>query len=310
MSKIFCLSILIIAFSCTSSKTNETTADSTQNQVTDVLAIQSEKTVSPSSVNESVQVSSTVETEEPFSGITNQFPQFFMATLTTDSLEVEINKRMGKLIQAYDTVQYARITSSYKWERPYCLPSQDGPCAMSVDNQGETKTWFFDRANQLRAFSRQYESDTYGSYTLSILYLLSGDSLIATSEFDFDQNDAVSIAGQARMFAPSCPRCGIAASAHGDRIYGEMSYNGLNGEASYLNEKDLANKQKEFNEAMSELISILKDGLKKAKEEGDDLVFSINRTKEGDAEHKAKAITYPVEFRVTKSLYPNYISRK
>jgi hypothetical protein len=310
MNKIYYLSLLLITLSCSPTKNNETAVDSTQNIVTDTVATQIEETATPSSTDESVQPSSTVETEEPFSGITNQFPQIFMATLTSDSLEVEINNRMGKLIQAYDTMQYARIMSSYKWERPYCLPAQEGPCTMSVDNQEETKTWFFDRANQLRAFSRQYDSDTYGSYTLSTLYLLSGDSLIATNEFDFDENDAVSLASQARMFAPSCPRCGIVASAFASLIEGTMAYSSLNGEVRYLNEKDLASRQADFNESMSELISILKDGLKKAKKEGDDLVFRVNRTKEGDPEHNSKAITYPVEFRVTKSLYRNYISKK
>lgn len=39
------------------------------------------------------------------------------------------------------------------------------------------------------------------------------------------------------------------------------------------------------------------------------ILFLVNRTEEGKAEEKSKAITYPVEFRVNQNLYPNYVSK-
>lgn len=297
-SSIFTL-ILFMVVSCTPVKNNETAIDSTQNKVTDTVATQIEETVTSSPSDKSVQSSSTMETAEPPSGITNNFPKFSMTVLTSDSLEVEINNRMGQLLQVYDTMQYATVMSSYSWERPYCYQGQEGPCTMDVQREEETKTWFFDRANQLRGFSIKVEGTSIAAK--SILYLFSNDSLIAISEDVFDGTDAGVFVDQLRMLASSCPRCGMGASTF------ESS---LNGEVKYFNENDLAAKQKEFNESMPELIGILKAGRKNAKEDDFDFIFRINRTKEGDAEEKSKAITYPVEFRVTKDLYPNYISKQ
>lgn len=122
---------------------------------------------------------------------------------------------------------------------------------MSVEKKEETKTWFFDRANQLSGFSIKLEGTSMAAK--SILYLFSNDSLIAVSEHSVDGTDAGVFVDQLRMLASSCPRCGISASTF------EGS---LNGEVRYLNVTDLATKQKEFNELMPGLISILKAGRK------------------------------------------------
>jgi hypothetical protein len=290
--------LFLIILSCAPGKNNETATDSIQIIATDTLATQVEEN-STSSAEEPIQYSSTEETEEPFSGTTNNFPEFPMATLTSDSLEVEVNNRIGQLLQEYDTLQYATVTSRYSWERPYCYQGQEGPCTMSVEKKEETKTWFFDRASQLRCFSLKLEGTS--TATKSILYLFSNDELIAISEYLVDGTDAGVFVDQIRMLASSCPRCGMRAS----------SFEGmLNGDVQYLNEKDLVTKQKEFYSTMPELIAILKAGRKKAKEEDDDFIFSVNRTEEGNADQKSKTITYPVEFRVTKDLYPNYISKQ
>jgi hypothetical protein len=299
MKPILYFLVFLVALSCTPGKNNETAIDSTQKEVTDTVATQIEETATSSSTDESVQSSSAMETTEPFSGTTNNFPEMSMATLTSDSLEVEVNNRIGQLLQVYDTMQYATVRSSYSWERPYCYQGQEGPCTMSVEKEEETKTWFFDRSNQLRGFSIKLEGTS--TATKSILYLLSNDSLIAISEDVFEGTDAGVFVDQLRMLASSCPRCGMRAS----------TFEGtLNGEVKYFNEKDLVTKQKEFYDTMPELIAILKAGRKKAKEDDFDFIFSVNRTKEGNAKEKSKAINYPLEFRVTKSLYPNYISKQ
>lgn len=290
--------LFLIIISCAPGKKNETATDSTQIIATDTLVTQVEENSTPST-EESIQYSSTEKTEEPFSGITNNFPEFSMTTLTSNTLEVEVNNRIGQLLQAYDTLQYATVTSRYSWERPYCYQGQEGPCTMSVEKQEETKTWFFDQSNQLRGFSQKLEGTS--TATKSNLYLFSNDELIAISEYLVDGTDAGVLVDQMRMLALSCPRCGMRAS----------TFEGmLNGDVQYLNEKDLVTKQKEFYSTIPELIAILKAGRKKAKEEDNDFVFSINRTEEGNADQKSKAITYPVEFRVTKDLYPNFISKQ
>jgi len=299
MNKIHYLSLLLIILSCSQTKNNETATDSTQHEVTDPAATQIEEMATSSSTDESGQSSSIDETEEPFSGITTNFPEMSMDALTNDSLEVKINNRIGQLLQVYDTMQYATITSSYAWERPYCYPSQDGPCMMGIETEEETRKWFFDRFNQLRGYS----ITTGGNEATpsSTLYLFSNDSLIAISEQTVDNSDAGIFVDQVRMLASSCPKCGMAASTFDGQ---------LNGEVRYLNEPDLTSRQTQFYESMTELIQILKEGRKKAKEDDFDFIFSVNRTKDGNADEKSKAIIYPVEFRVTKNLYPNYISKQ
>jgi hypothetical protein len=154
---ILCFSLSLIVLSCTPVKNNETVVDSTQNQATDSVATQIEESSTSSSIDESVQSSSMDETSEPFSGITNNFPEFWMAALTTDSLEVEINNRMAQLLQVYDTMQYATVMSSYSWERPHYVPAQEGEGGMFTETEEEKKTWFFDRFNRLRGYSMTFE---------------------------------------------------------------------------------------------------------------------------------------------------------
>lgn len=292
MKPILYILLFSIISSCGPDKKKEKAVDSTQSKV----ATQIEETATSSSIDESFKSSTA---EELFSGTSNNFPEFSLATLTSDSLELKINNQMAELIQAYDTLHYQKITSSYAWERPHCYQGQEGPCTMSVEKEEETKTWFFDRSNQLRGFSIKLEGTSTAAK--SILCLFSNDSLIAISEDVFEGTDAGAFVDHLRMLASSCPRCGMEAS----------TFEGaLNGDVKYFSEKDLVTKQKEFNESMPELISILKAGRKKAKEDGDDFVFSINRTEKGKAEEKSKAITYPVEFRVNQNLYPNYISKQ
>jgi hypothetical protein len=274
MNKIYYLTSLIILLSCSPAKNNETAADSTQNIVTDTVAAH---------IEESSTSSPTVETAE------------LLSDITKDSLVAEMTNRMTELAQAYDTIQYNLITSSYSWERPYCYPSQEGPCIDGTEADEETKEWLFDRFNRLRSYSRKMKS-AGNETTISSLYLFSNDSLIAVSERKVDNSDG-GVTSQVTILAGKCPRCGITAIEYGD--------------ASYINEEELAAKQQEFYESMPELINALKAGRKKARWEDDyDFIFSINRTKEGNADEKSEAITYSVEFRVSKEAYSNYISKQ
>jgi len=251
----------------------------------------------PEEKAEELPPDSTPEETEPFSGITDNFPDFTMDGLTNDSLEAEITNQMAELLQVYDTMQYAKVTSIYAWERPYYVPGQEGDGFMSIENEAETKTWFFDRNNQLRAFSIQSD----GTYVQSTLYLFSNDSLVAISERTVDGNYAGVFVDQQRMLASRCPRCGVATS----------TFEGMaNGQVRYLTETDLVAKQQFFFESMPELIQLLNAGRETATRDDYDFIFSINRTKEGNAEHKSKAITYPVTFTVTKELYSNYILKQ
>lgn len=278
---------LFIVLGCSIAKKEDSVVDSTQVVV---------DSISSSAIEVLQDLVPTTYEPEPFSGITENFPEFLMTPLSNDSLEVEINNQMGQLLQAYDTMQFVTVMSSYSWERPYCYQGQEGPCTMSEEKEEETKTWFFDRANQLRGFSRISEGTSIAAK--SILYLLSNDELVAVSEQTVDGTDAGVFVDQLRMLASSCPRCGLGAS----------TFEGtLNGEVRYLTETDLATKQQEFNESMLELINILKAGRKNATADEFDLTFSIQRTKEGNAQEKSKTIEYPVTFTISKELYPNYI---
>jgi hypothetical protein len=286
--------LVFIMVSCSPSKKNEASAiDSTQNVVDTVNQIPEESAVLQE------EESPASEEKELFSGHTNNFPNYSVDALTNDSLEAEINNRIGELLQVYDTMQYAKITSSYSWERPYYARGQEGEVFLTTETEGETKTWFFDRSNQLRGFSSEFNADSDYPYTKSILYLFSNDSLIAISEYRVDASE-VTVVDHVRVLASQCPRCGISSRAG----YQE------NEEVSYLSEKELAVKQQEFYESIPALIQILKTGRKTATKDDYDFTFSINRTKEGNEEDKSKAITYPVTFTVTKELYPNYILKQ
>jgi hypothetical protein len=266
--------LFLMTLSCTPVKNNETVADSTQNIVKDSTASQIEETSTSSSIDESIQSSSIDETSEPFSGITNNFPEFSMAVLTNDSLEVEINNRMGQLLQVYDTMQYATVMSSYSWERPHYVPAQDGEGSMDTEREGEKKTWFFDRFNRLKGYSMSLANDFTRK---SVVYLFSNDSLIAVSEQQ-EYLDEGNVIEHLTILASQCPNCGLATTNNGG------------GQVNYLNEKDLAFTQNEFNDSMTELINILKAGRKKAMEDGDDFVFSVNRTKEGDEDESQRQL--------------------
>ena len=292
--------LFLFIISCTPSKNSETATESTLKGIADTVETQVEESSTPLA-EELVPYSATDETVSSFSGITQNFPEVSLAVLTNDSLEIQINNRMAELIQAYDTLDYQKITASYVWERPYCSQGQEGPCTMTVEKAEETKTWFFDRNHQLRVFSKQYKINTSGNYEQSTLYLFSGDSMIAIHENTEDGTDAGLLIDQLRIVQSSCPKCGMSAS----------NFEGsINGGVSYLNENDLNNKEREFYQSMPELISILKAGRKKATEDGDDFIFTVNRTEEGKAEEKSKAITFPVTFRVTQNLYPYFISKQ
>jgi hypothetical protein len=166
---------------------------------------------------------------------------------------------------------------------------------MGTQTEEEIKKWFFDRSYKLRGFSREFKIGLLDPVTKSTLYFFSNDSLTAVREQSVYSGD-FGYTNHLTIIAAQCPRCGISITN--------------DGQVSYMNEKDLATTQQEFYESMSELISILKASQKKAKADGDYFIFSVNRTEEGNAEEKSKAITYPVEFRVTKELYPNYISKQ
>lgn len=281
---------LIMALSCSPSKSNETVTDSTLNEV-----VNNQETP----LQESVPPASNDETLEPPSGISNNFPDFSTTMLTDDSLEAVVNNRMASLIQVYDTIQYTTIKSTYSWERPYYAQAQDGEGTMAMETEEETKTWFFDRSYQLRAVSTEFNAGPDYPITISTLYLFSNDSLIAVSEHKVDESE-VTVTSQITMVASQCPRCGTEA------INGHKE----NGEVNYLIKNNLLTKQKEFYETMPELIRILKAGRKNAKVDANDFSFSINRTKEENKSDKSQAITYPVKFTIAKDLYSNYISKR
>ncbi len=118
-----------------------------------ILQTQNVALALPEEKTEELPPDPTPEETESFSGLTDNFPDFTLYTLSNDSLEAEITNGMAKLLQIYDTMHYAKITSSYGWERPCYVPAQDGEGYMSVETEEETKKWFFDRDNKLRAFS-------------------------------------------------------------------------------------------------------------------------------------------------------------
>ena len=309
MKRLYFASLIIMILGC-SQTTGHLETEST-NVVVDSSMVSTDYR-EESSGTSSYESNEYVEEEEegPFLGDTENFPYISLTSLSDDTVEWDVNGKLVELIQAYDTLQYHRITSSYSWTRTYCAPAQEGPCDMATERAEEQKIWFFDQENQLRAYYRAYNINTYGSYEQAFHYFFSStNGLIGVSEFSFDQNDAVSIADVIRLSAASCPQCGVRASAFGEHMDGQMSYSGLNGEVRYLQDEELTSRQSAFDESMAELITILKSVKGKTKKDGTDLMFSINQVEEGDEGKKSDEVTYTVEFTVDKDLYSYLVSQ-
>ncbi|HOX81523.1 MAG TPA: hypothetical protein PLJ60_05130 [Chryseolinea sp.] len=281
---------ILVGLSCTSPKNDETSSSDSTQTISDTLIIDEV-------VNEMPQRELPISNEPlPFDGLTDNFPNFSLEALTEDSLEAEINTQLIELIQAYDTIQYFKVISNYTWERERLYQGQEGEGSMGTETESETKTWFFDKSFQLKAFSAEFNTEPVYPFTKTILYLFSNDSMLAVSEYWLSE-DEVTVTGYDRMIRARCPACGVSSQA-GHRE---------NGEVKYLDSTAFVTRQKEFNESMSELLKTLKAGRKNATADDFDFTFTIQRTKEGNAQENSKTIKYPVTFTVSKELYPNYI---
>lgn len=247
--------------------------------------------------NQFVQYQPPTEEDVPFSGITDNFPEFVIDT-PSDSLETSINNGVSEILQAYDTIQYLRIASSYSWTQSITSHGQEGEQTFVIDEtKEETRLWLFDRTFKLRGFTKEVKyNEEYGTRKESAIYLFSNDALIAVSERTVDSYEVEEIT-VVRILASQFPRGGF--MRHGQSE---------NATVSYLTKEDLTSREKDFFESLSELIATLKTGRKNAAEDDTYFQFEVNRTQEAIADKKADAVTYPVSFMVEKDLYPNYIS--
>ncbi|CAN5371270.1 hypothetical protein BH09BAC3_BH09BAC3_12710 [soil metagenome] len=281
--------LAIAILSCSSPKKEESSStDST------AVAQDSPNQIEDQSTTQQDETSQEASNEpEAFTGESNNFPPFRLTPLSTDSAEINLIKDMVKMIQAYDTIEYYQITSSYRWERQHSIPSQDGDDRIDTETEEESKTWFFDSNYQLKGYSM---SKDYDDGTTQRLYLFSNDSLKFFHEEQNEKSD-VSFLQLTRMLASHCPNCGVVSSDEQTTV-------------STLTEKELAAEFNEFNEALKKLIGFIKAQRKKAKEEDKYLVFSTMQIEPADPDHKAEPAAYQESIYVAKELYTNYVMKK
>lgn len=286
------LSITVTFSSCSSpqSQIEAQTVDTTQLNTEESQPTEAAESFEPEAID--------TEDPEGVSGLTNNFPEFYTNLYTNDSLEAEATNRMIDLLQTYDTIPYSFIISNYLWTRPCYYQGQEGERTQGIESRQETQTWFFDRNHQLKGFSRETRQEGNATRIESVIGLFSNDKLVAFSEQTVD-DFAIELIGQQRMLASLCPQCGTAAE------YGA----GPEGTVRYLSEKDFSTRDRDFNEALAKLISLLKDN--RMDHDSDyilDYIFTINQTAEGDPDLQSEDITYPIRLRVEKELFTHLVS--
>lgn len=196
---IFILSLIFLA--CSTDKKEEAATDST------LVAV------------DTTQASS-ASTYHP--GPARNFPSFSPYALTENELEISITDALADLLNQYDTGEYRTIRSDYL--HYYKVPTDYDSMEAS---ESETKTWYFNRDNQLKAYTVVYEekigssvSDPNSGSSLgtshTIIYLFSASSagsptLIGVYD-DKVFSDQVAVNSRERIAISKCPQCGISMS--------------------------------------------------------------------------------------------------
>jgi hypothetical protein len=209
MNKFYSLSFLIITLSCSSGKNNETTVGSTQNILDTINASVSSSTATPTNYSPAPA---------------RNFPSFSQYAITENELENSITEDLTEMLNQYDTGKYRMIKRDYSVY--YKEPSNDDESTMDA-NDTETETWYFDSANELKAYTSEYSvkigSSVYDPNSGSkigesetTIYLFSNSSsedptLVAVYN-DKDVYYDFATSSKKRAVTSKCPKCGVSLS--------------------------------------------------------------------------------------------------
>ncbi len=195
--------LLIISLSCSSGKKEESTTDSTI-VATDTTPLYASPVYRP--------------------GPARNFPTFSSYPITENELEISITEALAELLNQYDTGKYKSIRSDYSL---YYKVASDYEGDSLDTSESETKTWYFNRDNQLKAYTVVYEEKIGSSVSdpnsgsrigtsHTIIYLFSTNSkdrpvLIGVYD-DKDESYQVAVTSRKRFLTSKCPQCGVSMS--------------------------------------------------------------------------------------------------
>ena len=195
----FILSLIFLA--CSTAKKEEATTDSAL-----VAADTTQASIAPAYHQEPAR----------------NFPSYSSYAVTENELEISITEVLAELLNQYDTREYRTIRSDYLhyYKVPTDYDSMDA-------SESETKTWYFNRDNQLKAYTVDYKEKIGSSVfdpnsgsslgtSLTIIYLFSASSagspaLLGVYE-DKVVSDQVAVTSRERIAISKCPQCGISMS--------------------------------------------------------------------------------------------------
>jgi hypothetical protein len=203
MNKFYSLSFLIITLSCSPAKNNETAVDST------VVATDTTPAYTPPVYHP---------------GPARNFPSFSQYAITENELENSITEALTEMLNQYDTGKYRTIKRDYSVY--YKEPSDDDESTMDA-SETETKTWYFDSDNNLKAYTLEYAVKVGSSVNdpnngsnigedETTIYLFSNSSSEDPTLIAIYNDKSVSYdfatSSKKRAVTSKCPKCGISLS--------------------------------------------------------------------------------------------------
>jgi hypothetical protein len=248
MNKLYALSFLILTLSCSPGKNNKTAVDSTQNKVTDSVAVQVEETTTSIPMDESSQYSSADETAEPPTEVSKiqavNFPDYSPKIFTDDKRDSTFTTAVMALLNQYDSRKYMTI------QRNYSVTYQVGNDYDDSTVEGKTtksSTWYFDENGQLTAYAEVSQSEAYNHIDDqdTSIYLFENEKLKTVYRDHLSVGQMFFIEHE-RIVVAQCPTCGVRITEDG----GTPQVSNLDqSEVSYLSDTFF----KEYNIVLNDL---------------------------------------------------------
>ena len=157
-------------------------------------------------------------------GPARNFPSFSQYAITENELENSITEALTEMLNQYDTGKYRTIKRDYSVY--YQQPSDYDESTMDA-SETETKTWYFDIDNKLKAYTLEYAVKVGSSVNdpnngsnigenETTIYLFSNSSSEDPTLIAIYNDKSVSYdfatSSKKRAITSKCPKCGISLS--------------------------------------------------------------------------------------------------
>jgi hypothetical protein len=187
------ISLVFVIVSCTTSKTTEAITDTISSPADSTAVLTS---ASPTEVTSDVSANNISSTSIP------QFPSVAETVFSEFEQEAAITPALIELIDQYDTIKFFTITRDYSFTREV---GNDYDETTEAATETESKTWYYDRTLQLRAYAMTFQSDHIDK---TELYLFN-DGNLAGAYLDFASGGQDTQIVYERYLASQCPACGV-----------------------------------------------------------------------------------------------------